>query len=494
MSAPASFAELAQQASADAVLIVTTEGRVLHWDHGAEAMFGYGSDEAVGNTLFDLTVPADLVEEERQLLDSALRDGSATFESLRRRKDGSCLYACISNKRIRDPATGDTLILSTKKDVTQLRVRRDTQRVEVQFRVLLESVPDGIVIVNPTGHIVYVNSNAYGLFGHRVGGLLGRTIESLLPKRFHEAHLGHRVGYFTQPRTRAMGAGLELFGLRNDGSEFPVEISLSPLVVDDTTMAMSAIRDVSSRKRIESELREKNLALEAASRAKDQFLASMSHELRTPLNSIIGFTGTLLMKMPGPLNADQEKQLRTVQSSAKHLLSLINDLLDLAKIEADKVELEIEPVDCGAMIQGIADALRPQADQKQLSFRVALPGAPVLLRTDRRALSQIVINLAANAVKFTDSGSVTLELARQPAGGGTQVVICVSDTGPGIRAEDRDRLFEPFARLGDQAQRAKAGSGLGLHVSQKLAGRLGGTIHCASEPGRGSRFTLTLQE
>jgi PAS domain S-box-containing protein len=494
MSASGNFAELAQQASSDAVLIVSPTGTILHWDQGAEVMFGYPTAEAVGRSLFDLMVPPGLLEEERQLLEAALRDGAVTFESLRRRKDGSRLYACISSRRINNPKTGETLVLSTKKDVTQLRVRRDTQRVEAQFRDLLESVPDGIVIVNPSGHVVYVNANAQRLFGHRAGELLGRTVESLLPPRFHEAHLGHRVGYFEQPRTRAMGAGLELFGLRNDGSEFPVEISLSPLIVDDTTMAMSAIRDVSARKRIERELREKNVELEAANRAKDQFLASMSHELRTPLNSIIGFTGILLMKLPGPLNADQEKQLLTVQSSARHLLSLINDLLDLAKIGADKVELERELVDCGAMMRDIADALRPQAEQKQLQFHVQLPREPVTLHTDRRTLSQIVINLTANAVKFTDHGSVTLQLARIQADGHSRVEIHVCDTGPGIRAEDRARMFEPFARLGGQDQRAKAGSGLGLHLSQKMAGRLGGAITCASEPGRGSRFTLALPE
>lgn len=494
MSASGNFAELAQQASSDAVLIVSPAGTILHWDHGAEVMFGYSAAEIVGKPLFDLLVPPELMNEERRLLEAALHDGAVTFESLRRRKDGSRLYACISSRKISDPQTGETLVLSTKKDVTQLRVRRDTQRIESRFRDLLESVPDGIVIVNPSGHVVYVNANAHRLFGHHAGEVLGRTVESLLPQRFREAHLGHRIGYFEQPRPRAMGAGLELFGLRSDGSEFPVEISLSPLLVDDTTMAMSAIRDVTSRRQIERELRENNVALEAASRAKDQFLASMSHELRTPLNSIIGFTGTLLMKLPGPLNADQERQLLTVQSSARHLLSLINDLLDLAKIGADKIEVEREPVDCGAMMQEIADALRPQADQKQLQFHIRLPREPIVLHTDRRALSQIVINLAANAVKFTDQGSVTLELARNRMDGHSRVEICVSDTGPGIRAEDRPRMFEPFARLGGQDQRAKAGSGLGLHLSQKLAGRLGGGITCVSEPGRGSRFTLALPE
>ena len=477
--------------SPDALILLTPEGGIVHWSSGADATFGFSADEVRGRIFSDLFVPADRADEHRQRFEEALANGAGTYESVRRRKDGSLLYVDVSTRLVR-AATGDQLVLSAEKDVTHIKVLRDAKLMEARFRDLLESTPDGIVMANPSGHIVIANSQAERLFGYEAGELRGRSVDELLPERYRNAHVGHRSNYFLQPRKRAMGSGLDLAGLRKDRSEFPIEISLSPLRTEESAFVMSAIRDISERKRFEKALQEKNQELASANQAKDRFLAGMSHELRTPLNAIIGFTGTLLMKLPGPLNEDQQKQLRTVQSSARHLLALINDLLDVSKIEAGKVELAFESVDCKAVVEEVMAALQPQAHGKGLEFCVQAPDLPVILRTDRRALRQIIFNLAGNAIKFTEHGSVVLTLREDVVEGTRRLEIRVDDTGVGIPLADQDRLFGAFARVNSARPNAPEGTGLGLHLSQKLAELLGGKISFHSESGNGSSFSLLL--
>lgn len=251
---------------------------------------------------------------------------------------------------------------------------------------------------------------------------------------------------------------------------------------------------MTERKRIEQVLRGKNLELENAALVKDRFLASMSHELRTPLNAIIGFTGTLLMKLPGPLNSEQDKQLRIVQTGAKHLLSLINDLLDVAKLSANKVTLNLEPVDCKTLIEEVSATLEMEARRKGLAFAVHTPPVDVLLLTDRRALSQILINLVGNAIKFTQQGRVDVVLQDLQLPTGRAVQLRVQDTGPGIPLQEQPRLFEAFSRVESADRRHHEGTGLGLHLSRKLAEALGGTLGFDSTEGLGSTFTLQLPE
>jgi signal transduction histidine kinase len=235
-------------------------------------------------------------------------------------------------------------------------------------------------------------------------------------------------------------------------------------------------------------------AAEAANRAKSRFLQTMSHELRTPLNAIIGFTGTLLMRLAGPLTPDQQKQLETIESSSTHLLSLINDLLDLAKIESGKLQIKPEIVVCQQVLDDVAASLRGMADTKGLAFGFTEPDSELRVCTDRRAVAQILINLVNNAIKFTDTGRVDLALSRRRDNGHELTEFSVSDTGPGITPEDQTKLFQAFQQVGAASLRPHEGTGLGLHLSQKLAGLLGGRIEFQTEFGKGSTFRLILME
>ncbi|MCB1577776.1 MAG: PAS domain S-box protein, partial [Xanthomonadales bacterium] len=228
-----------------------------------------------------------------------------------------------------------TLVISAVRDVSARR------REKEKFRDLLESAPDAMVIVDNHGRIVLANSQAVRLFGWQREELLGNSIEMLVPQRFRAQHPEHRAGFFGQPKARNMGTGLELHGLRRDGSEFPVEISLSPLQTEKGLLVSSAIRDVSERKQVEASLLQAN-------RLKSQFLANMSHELRTPLNGIIGFSQLLMDGKVGDLEPKQREFIGDILDSGRHLLRLVNDLLDLSKIEAGKMEVHAEVFDLGS--------------------------------------------------------------------------------------------------------------------------------------------------
>ncbi len=358
---------------------------------------------------------------------------------------------------------------------------------------LFESFPDAMIAADDAGNMILVNSQAEKLFGYTRDELVGQNIDMFVPAQVRMRHAGHRSTYAQNPTRRPMGTGLELVGVRKDGTEVPVEISLIPIETAQGAVVVSVIRDITERKRFEHALQATNSELASANMAKDQFLAGMSHELRTPLNAIIGFTGTLLMRLPGPLTVEQEQQLRIVQSSGRHLLSLITDILDLAKIGAGKVDLHPEPVNVHDVVEEVHEILRSMSVDKKLNFTLHLPDRPTVVTCDRRALSQILLNLSTNAIKYTEKGSVEIRVALHPVANDLQeCCISIRDTGVGIGPDDRHRIFQAFEQLDPLSTRRVDGVGLGLHLSQKLAHLLGATLEFASEPGVGSTFTLTL--
>jgi PAS domain S-box-containing protein len=301
--------------------------------------------------------------------------------------------------------------------------------------------------------------------------------------------------------------------LKKDGTQITVEAYSHGISYEGRASRIAVLADISKRKLAETEIKALNAELEdrvakrtaelgvardraeAADRTKSAFLATMSHELRTPLNSIIGFTGLLLQGLAGPLNAEQTKQLRMVKDSGQHLLALINDVLDISKIEAGQIEIANAAFDLPESIHKVVQTVTPLADKKRLPLTAQIAPDVSRITSDRRRIEQILLNLLSNAIKFTEQGEVTLTAEIVP---GTRPIphsalrISVADTGLGIKREDLDKLFQPFRQLDTGLTRQHEGTGLGLAICKRLVERLGGTITVESDWGKGSTFQCTL--
>jgi PAS domain S-box-containing protein len=367
---------------------------------------------------------------------------------------------------------------------------RQSKRLERRFRGLLEAAPDAMLITDAAGRIVLVNAHAERLFGYARQELVGQAIEILVPARFRERHVSHRAKYGDAPRVREMGAGLELYGVKKDGSEFPVEISLSPLRTDEGMLVTSAIRDVTRQKEEARRIGELAARAMEASRLKSEFLANMSHELRTPLNAVIGFTELLHDGKAGPVSAEQKEFLADILSSSRHLLQLINDVLDLSKVEAGKLEFRPEAVDMSRLVAEVRDILRSIAAAKRIRVRVEIDPALGEVVIDPGKLKQVLYNYLSNALKFTpDGGQVWLRVVPE---GTEDFRLEVEDTGIGIGPPDLERLFVEFQQLDATSTKKYAGTGLGLALTKRLVEAQGGRIGARSVPGEGSVFLAVL--
>ena len=492
------------ESAPDAMVIVDHEGRIVLVNGQLEQLFGYGRDELLGRPV-EILVPERYrrVHPEHRggyFTDPRARPMGAGLELHALRKDGSEFPAEISLSPMHTKQ--GVLVTAAIRDAT------DRRKVEAKFRGLLEAAPDAMVIVERSGRIVLVNSQTERLFGYRRDQLLGQPVEMLVPERFRARHPEHRFAYFEEPRPRPMGSGLQLYGLRRDGSEFPVEISLSPLETEEGILVTSAIRDVSERQalvrereaRAEAEklagesarlyeaAQEARANAEAANRAKDDFLSVLSHELRTPLTPILAWTRQLIRGKVAP--AGVPRALESIERNVKAQARLVEDLLDVSRIVSGKLHVDRRPIELPDVIQGAVDSIRPAADAKQLTLELLVdPGAGMVLGDPLR-LQQVVSNLLSNAVKFTPAGGrIELRLAS----GGPHVELTVTDTGQGIAPEFMPDLFQRFRQADSSARRAHGGLGIGLAIVRTLVELHGGSVQAASRgQGQGATFTVRL--
>ncbi len=504
-----------------AIIAHDGEGRIRMWNLSAERIFGWTEAEVVGQR--NPTIPADHEEEFSELVRVRMQgETQAGFETVRIRKDGTRVDVSIWTSPLRDDSGRITGIMTELADITE-RKRSERDRVQLlaseqaaraeagiekRYRKLLEAAPDAILEVDRQGRIVLVNAQVEKLFGYTRGELLGKPVEILIPGRFRN-HPAHRDIYFGDPVMRPMGTGLELYAKRADGSEFAVDVTLSPNEVEGADRVICVVRDVTERRRAEEQIQTlnqdlehgtealiatnkalelQNREVERANRLKDEFLASMSHELRTPLNSIIGFSDLLAERGDEQFTPKHKRFIGHIQQGARHLLELINDILDLSKIEAGHLELKYEEFNLSAAAAEVLATVRPIAVAKNLEVTSTLP-EDVSLDGDRLRFKQVLYNLLSNAIKFTAAGG-RISIEGSEAGGVAQ--FCVTDTGIGIPAEEHEAIFSSFHQVGTTTKGVREGTGLGLAITKRLVEQHGGRIWVQSEPGKGSRFYFTL--
>jgi two-component system, sensor histidine kinase len=348
---------------------------------------------------------------------------------------------------------------------------------------VLAAAPDAIVVVDAEGRVRYANNQLTVLFGYDTDDVVGQQVEMLLPERLRQRHAGHRQDFHHALRVRPMGVGQELLARRRDGSEFPVEISLSPVGDGEQNYVAAVIRDATERRAAERELRQARAGADRANQAKSRFLATASHDLRQPLQTLALLNGTLRRSVKDEDMRDAVEQ----QGQAIGAMSrLLNALLDISKLESGSMQVEITDFDVGAALEELRDDFRLLAADKGL--RLELAGSRTRAHTDRTLFMQVLRNLVANAIKYTDHGSVWVRYRAAS----DKVIVEVVDTGIGISHEHLGCIFDEFFQAGTASHSARQGYGLGLSIVQRIVNFLGLHIEVESEPGRGSTFRLEL--
>jgi PAS domain S-box-containing protein len=495
-------------------------GRFLRWNQNFERLSGYSGDEIRHMHPLDFFEPeAKTVVASR--IGEVFTHGEASVAAPFRARDGTLTPCFFTGRRV--VFDGQPCLVGVGIDITE-RQRAEDALVEAQGRmeVVIENLHEGLIITDPGGDYLHWNPAALRLLGFD-DPEAGRRLLPHFPEIFElETLEGDIVPVKEWPLARVRrGDTLEDVQLcvRRRGTEWERCFSYSgshATYAHGRTMAFLTLADVTAHlqaarmlrlanetleqrvARRTAELEAARVRAEAADRLKSAFLATMSHELRTPLNSIIGFNGIVLQELAGPLNEEQKKQLGMVRGSALHLLDLINDVLDISKIEAGQLEVRREPFALPESIMRVTAAVRPLADRKSLTLQVRVDQTLGVMHGDRRRVEQILLNLLNNAIKFTETGSVTLAAdridgAQAPIGvAGPAIRLRITDTGIGIKPEDLKTLFQPFRQIDTGLARLHEGTGLGLAICRRLAQLMGGVITATSEWTKGSHFTVVL--
>jgi len=473
--------------SLELLCIARFDGYFIHLNPMWERTLGFTLDELKAQPFIEFVHPDDrdaTIAEAARLMKGA---ETVSFQNRYRCKDGTYRWFVWSAA----VSVEEQLYYAVARDVTERKRAEDQlKESEERTRLIVDCAHDAYIGIDANSVIIEWNRQAEVIFGWSRQDAIGRRLtETIIPPQHRDAHVRGMRQFHATGEGPVLNKRVELTALHRDGHEFPVELTITPLRIGDTHLFSAFLHDISERKQTEATIVQAKEEAERASRAKSEFLSRMSHELRTPLNAIIGFSDLLLERAVGDLTAKQAEFLGDIRDSGLHLLTLINEILDLSKIEAGRLDLYLAEADLMEVVQAAMTALQPLIEQKRLAISTVLDPRVAVVRADKVRLKQILHNLLSNAVKFTPAGGHVRVEGNQVNG---EVELAVVDTGPGIALDDQQKLFREFVQLQSGQQSGHAGTGLGLALVRRLVELHGGRVWVESEVGKGSRFIVRL--
>ncbi|MEA3266523.1 MAG: PAS domain S-box protein, partial [Candidatus Fermentibacteria bacterium] len=473
------------QSVPDAVLTTDKKGIITAWNRAAEDLFGWSTQEAVGRSVDQLVRSGSGQDD---ISSSEIINGKVirAFECIRRGKEDTEKKVSVSVAPI--VVHGENVgAVGIYKDLSHREsIRKRLEENEIKFRAITETAQDAVIIIDSDSRVSFFNSSAELMFGYKRSETLGRKLHHLIAPESYWEMIEMGFKQFRETGKGIMvGRVVEMEGRRKNGSVFPVELSVSSFFMDGGWQATGILRDISERKGIELELIEAREAALNAARTQSEFLANMSHEIRTPLNAIIGTTDLML---DTELTSSQKNLLRLSRNASDNLLNIVNDILDISKVEAGKIELERIPFDLHEDLEKTCETLSLRAHEKKLELICRIhPDTPRWVSGDSPRLRQVLINLIGNAVKFTSLGEIFVEVKPYDQG---RISFSVTDTGIGIPPGKVESIFMSFTQADSSHTRRYGGTGLGLAISTRLVDLMGGTLSVRSQVDSGSTFTF----